>query len=450
MKTVMKRDRLSLSTKIFYLFGDIGVSMCLATVGFFILFYYADVAKINPALVGTALLLGRLWNAVNDPLFGWFSDRTRSRWGRRKVYLYFASIPLGISFAVLWMVPKGLTNVTATLWILGTFFFYYTLINVVAVSYYAMTPELTRDYDERTNLTTFRMIGGTIGYMSGAAFPPFIAGLFITEQIGWSMVGIMFGAFAVVCIFITAFGVKQRKELEGAPSTIPALKSIMFCFKNRPFVYLLIQAVAAGVCFTLVMSYMAFFLTYQMEMKAKIPLIMTLLLVTIGAFLFFWKWLTDKWAKGPTYALGLFIAFGAIACSFLLPQGESIWIYVIVFIAGFGFSAQWVLPWSILPDVVEHDELLTGQRREGIYYGVKGFVDNTSSAFGLFIGGWVLSLFGYVPEAVQTKTALLGIRLFFGPLPALLAFISLPLLIWFPITRKTHTETLEKLKEKRD
>jgi len=443
------KDRLSISTKVLYLFGDIGISMCLSAVAFFILFFYADVARVDPALVGTALLLGKLWDAVSDPLFGWFSDRTKSRFGRRKVYLYYGSIPLGLSFALLWAMPEGLTGIMTTVWIIATFLFYYTFITVTSVSYYAMTPELTRDYDERTSLTTFRMIGGTIGYMAGAAFPPLIAGLFATEKIGWEMMGIMFAVFAVLCLYITAFGVKQRKELEGPPSELPVLPSIITCFKNKPFVYLITQGLFTNIGFVLVMSYMAFYLTYQLDMKDLIPIMMVLLLGTIGIFLFFWKWITDKWAKGPTYALGLFIAFGATAASFLLPQGGSIWIYPIVFVAGFGFSAQWVLPWSIIPDVVEYDELITGERREGIYYGVKGLTDKISWALGLFIGGWVLKLFGFVPEAAQSATSLLGIRLFFGPVPALLAFVSLPLLIWFPINRKTHAETLARLKLKR-
>lgn len=449
MNNITERDRLNISTKILYLFGDIGISMCLAAVAFFILFFYADVAHVDPALVGTALLLGKLWDAVNDPLFGWISDRTKSRYGRRKVYLYYGSIPLGLSFALLWRMPEGLSTILTAVWITATFILYYSFITVTSVSYYAMTPELTRDYDERTSLTTFRMIGGTIGYMAGAGFPPFIAGLFMTAKIGWSMMGIMFGAFAVLCLYITAFGVKQRKGLEGPPSELPVAKSIITCFKNKPFNYLLIQTMFTGMSFMLVMSYTAFFLTYQLNMKDQIPMVMVLLLVTIGAFLFFWKWIADKWAKGPTYALGLFIGFGAMASTFFLPQGESIWIYVIIFVAGFGFSAQWVLPWSILPDVVEYDELITGERREGMYYGVKGLVDKISNALALFVGGWVLKLFGFVPEVAQTANSLLGIRLFFGPIPALLTFLSLPLLIWFPINRKTHADILAKLKQKR-
>ncbi len=107
-----------------------------------------------------------------------------------------------------------------------------------------------------------------------------------------------------------------------------------------------------------------------------------------------------------------------------------------------------MLPWSLIPDVVEHDELMTGERREGVYYGVRGLMGKVSDALGLFVGGWALKLFGFLPNEPQSDATLLGIRLFFGPIPALLTFLSLPLLIWFPITRKSHAETLERLKGK--
>ncbi len=438
---------LRLSTKIFYLFGDIGVSTCLSTVAFFMLFFFTDVAHLDPALVGTVLLVGKLWDAVNDPLFGWISDRTQSRFGKRRVYLLFGTVPFGISFVLLWMIPTGASNALAIVWLLGTFFLFYSFITVVSVSYYAMTPELTRDYDERTSLTTFRMIGGSAGYMAGAALPPLIAGLFVTEQIGWRMMGLFLGGFTILCVFITAFGVKMDREMESPPSAMPPIKSILSCFKNRPYNYILIQGSITGMSFMLIMSYMSFYLTYQLDMREQIPPIMALYIGTIALFLFFWKWLSDRWAKGPTYALGLFIAFGTLALSFFLPRGQTNLIYVILFISAFGMSAQWVLPWSILPDVVEYDELMTGERREGMYYGLRGLLGKISDAVGIFVGGWVLKLFAFVPESVQTSETLFGIRLFFGPIPALLIFISLPLLIWFPINRQKHAETLEKLKQ---
>ena len=186
-------------------------------------------------------------------------------------------------------------------------------------------------------------------------------------------------------------------------------------------------------------------MTYQLRMEDQVPLVMGLLLVTIGIFLFPWKMLAERWNKGPAYALGLAIAGVAVAATFLLPARPTPAIYLIAFVAGIGFSAQWVFPWAMVPDVVEYDRLETGEHRGGMYYGVWGFASKLTAAFGIALTGWVLQLFGYVPNVEQTEQALLGIRLFFGPVPLLVLAIALPLLIRYPITRESHAQVLEEL-----
>jgi GPH family glycoside/pentoside/hexuronide:cation symporter len=135
----------------------------------------------------------------------------------------------------------------------------------------------------------------------------------------------------------------------------------------------------------------------------------------------------------------------AVATTFFLPQGPSVVIYVIAAVAGMGFSANFVCPWSMLPDVVEYDELETGERREGVYYGMWAFCAKLADALGIAISGWSLSLFGYVPDVPQTARALLGIRLFFGVVPVALILIGLPLLIWYPITQASHAKVRAQL-----
>ena len=158
--------------------------------------------------------------------------------------------------------------------------------------------------------------------------------------------------------------------------------------------------------------------------------------------------ISDKINKGPTYALGLFIASIAVITSFFFPHEPTPLIYIVAAIAGMGFSAQWVCPWSMLPDVVEYDEKMTGERREGIYYGLWAFLTKFTSALGIAVSGWALNLFGYVPNVEQTTHALFGIRLFFSIVPAVVILISLPFLIWYPITRQNHAELVKELAER--
>jgi GPH family glycoside/pentoside/hexuronide:cation symporter len=181
-------------------------------------------------------------------------------------------------------------------------------------------------------------------------------------------------------------------------------------------------------------------------MEAQVPLVMLLLLAVIALFLFPWKALSERWNKGPAYGVGLLIAGLAVACTYLLPHEPTPWIYVIAVVAGIGLSAQWVFPWAMVPDVVDADRLQTGEHRSGMYYGVWGLTTKFSEMLGLAASGWVLQLFRYVPNVEQSAETLLGIRLFFGPVPLLLFIVALPLLLRFPITRTKHAETLRKLR----
>jgi GPH family glycoside/pentoside/hexuronide:cation symporter len=201
----------------------------------------------------------------------------------------------------------------------------------------------------------------------------------------------------------------------------------------------------ASLSFALIQTLLVYFLTYQLRMEDQVPIIMALLLVSIGLFLFPWKMLAERWNKGPAYALGLAIGGVAVAATFLLPPGPTPLIYVIAVVAGIGFSAQWVFPWAMVPDVVEYDRLETGEHRGGMYYGVWGFTSKLTAALGIFLTAVVLSLSGYVPNVEQTAEALRGIRLFFGPVPLVVLALALPLLIRYPITRKSHAELRQKL-----
>ena len=444
-------ERLPARTKLFYGFADGGIAMLTAAIQFFLLFFYTDVLRIDPGLAGMALLVGKLtWDAVNDPLFGYLSDRTHTRYGRRRPYLLFGAIPLGFCTWILFSLPAGLQGAAAFFGILGTFLLFDTLHTLVNVPYSALTPELTHDYDERTSLTTVRMVFSVAGYIVGGAATTAVAGLFMSA-LGWSQkaaysgMGAVFGLLAAAAVLATALNVRERPASEVQPSQLPPVAAMLQTFRNRPYMRLIASFFVTNFSFTLLTSLLPYYLTYQLNMEAQVPLVMLAMLATIGLFLYPAKWVADRMNKGPAYALGLFIACVAIIGTFFLPYGPTPLVYLLAVVAGLGFSTQWVCPWSMLPDVIEYDELATGERREGIYYGMWNFLTKLTGALGIAVSGWALSLFGYVPKATQTELARLGIRLFFGPVPAIAIILSLPLLIWYPITKASHAELRRKL-----
>lgn len=438
-------ERLSVKTKLLYGVGDVGNAVVNSAVQFFLLLFYTDAALIPAALATNALLVGKIWDIVNDPLFGWLSDRTTSRFGKRRVYMIFGALPLAISIALLWFVPHGLSEVGLFAWIAGTFIFFDTAWTLTNVPYYALTAELTDDYDERAGLTAFRMVLGVPAYIVGAALTPFWVGLFASERTGYGVTGVVYGLLAAGALWIAAAGIRERRRIAASRSEAPPWRTFVDTFRNRPFVQLVAAFFLANTAFSLIRTLLAYFLIYQLGMEAQVPVVMFLLLFFVALFLFPWKRLAEKWNKGPAYALGLAIGGLAVAATFLLPRGPTPWVYVAAIVAGIGFSAQWVFPWAMVPDVVEYDRLATGEHRGGIYYGVWGLATKVSDTVGIAASGWVLALFQYVPNMAQSADTLLGIRLFFGPVPLLFFALALPLLLRYPITRDSHAEVRQQL-----
>ncbi len=438
-------EKLPVKTKLLYGVGDIGNAVVNSAVQFFLLAFYTDGALIAAGLASTALWVAKFWDAVNDPLFGWLSDRTVSRFGKRRVYMIFGALPLAICIALLWFVPPGLPDVWVFVWIVLTFVLFDTFWTLTNVPYYALTAELTEDYDERSGLTAFRMVLGVPAYIVGAALTPFLVGLFASKRTGYGVVGVIYGLLAAAVLWIAAAGIRERRSIVESKAQTPPWRSFLATFRNRPFVRLIVAYLLTNVGFALIKTLLYYFLTYHLNMEAQVPVVMLLLLLFVALFLFPWKKLAERLNKGPAYALGMIIGGLAVGLTFLLPQGQTPWVYVIAAVAGIGFSAQWVFPWAMVPDVVEIDRLASGEHRGGMYYGVWGLVTKLSDALGLVTAGWVLQIFGYVPNVAQSAETLLGIRLFFGPVPLLFFVLALPLLIWYPITRRSHAELRARL-----
>lgn len=443
------QDKLSLKTKLFYGIGDIGNAIVNSAIQFFLLIFYTDGALLPPALVGSALLVGKIWDAINDPLFGWFSDRTSSkRFGKRRVFMIFGAIPLGLSIALLWFVPKGLDQIGIFIWIALTFILFDTIWTLTNVPYYSLTSELTEDYDERSSLTSFRMILAVPAYLVGAALTPAIVGMFAVKYTGYGFIGILYGVIAAAALLVSASGIREKPAIIDNKSGISPIKAIQFTFKNKPFVRLIIAYLIMNLSFALIKTLMAYFLTYQLNMEKEVPLFMGLLLIVVVICIFPWKKLSEKWDKGPAYGLGMAIGAISVGVCFFFPHQPSVLIYFVAITAGIGFAANWVFPWSMMADVVDYDRLETGDYRSGMYYGVWGLATKISEAIAIASTGWLLALFHYVPNVEQTTSTLFGIRLFFGPVPAFFMIIALPLLIWYPLNRAAHQKIRQQLHDK--
>jgi GPH family glycoside/pentoside/hexuronide:cation symporter len=448
-------QKLSTGFKFRFALAELGFTTLRAAMDFFLLFYYTDVAGINPALVGTALLVGKLtWDAINDPLFGYWSDRTRSRFGRRRIYMLIAAVPLAIGTWLQLSIPHGLTGVAAFLAVLLTFWFKDTFWTMAGVPYASLIAEVTRDYGERSSLGLYKGASAVLGYIIGAAGLTVIVGVFktagLTVQQAWSATGAVLGLFTMATLLITTLTIKERPELAGEPSTIPPFKALLACFKNRPFILLIAIFLLGGFAFTIQAALLPYLIQYQLGMTSQMFMIMVVSLLTTGLFVAPAKLLADKVGKGPAYAIGMGLASVTFLMAFFfLPHHATPWVYAVAFFLGVAFSTHWVIPYAMMPDVIEYDELMTGERREGIYFGMSNFLNKFSGALGAAVPAWALAWFGYVPNAIQTERALMGIRFFYAVVPAVVILVIIPLLIWYPITSKSHAALRKELADRK-
>jgi len=437
--TIQAGGKLPLKTKLFYGIGDIGNATNNSAFQFFLMIFLTDVALVSPGIASSALLIAKIWDAFMDPLFGWISDKTQSKYGKRTIYLIVGAIPLAVSIIFVWFIPSGMSNTSSFVWIAISFILFGTFWTITNVPYYSLSAELTHDYDERSSLTAYRMTMAVPAYILGAALTPVLVNSFSSKETGYHAVGIIYGILGAIVLWIAAAGIRENRFASINTDVSKGFnKEMLSTFLNKPFVLLIIAFALSNMAFTLVRTFIAYFLTYYMKMESKVPIVMFLMLFSVVISLFPWKIISQYLNKGSAYAAGLAIGGITVACCYILSPHSSWTIYAIALIAGVGFATTWVFPWSMLPDVVDYDYLRTGVYRSGLYFGVWGLTTKVTEALGLAISGWVLEFSGYLPNVEQTPLALNCIRMFFGPVPALLFFASIPFLLWYPITRKFH------------
>ncbi len=438
--------------------------------------FLTDVVGLEPRLASVAALLGIIWDAINDPLVGMISDRLQTRWGRRRPFFLFFAIPFGLGFLLLWWAPPWSSPLAVAATVSLAFMLSDTLQTLVVIPYFALTAELTPDYDERTSLTTYRMFFNLVASLVTAVAAPQIldmalkAGL--TQQQGYLIVAALFGGLAAIP-FLLIFAV-IREPVQGIRSAqdareTPFRDSLRAAWANIPFRFAAGLYLLNWVTFDLVALMLPYYLLYwiaQGRLVTQVRLlgvelaiesaVLGLLLITAVLALPLWNALAHRFGKKEAYILGMLFWAGVQTVLYFVPPGQMDVVLFMAVLAGLGVSTAHVLPEAIFPDVIEWDELRTRRRQEGIYYGIKNFIRKLTGAGAIFFALQVLGWFGYQTppkEATvfqQPPAALQAIRVLTGPMGAAL-LLSAVLVAWFyPITRERHARIRRLLARRRN
>ncbi|HEY75570.1 MAG TPA: MFS transporter [Thermoflexia bacterium] len=444
-------EKLPRRTKLMYGAGDIGFSLTSTIIGAYFLIFMTDVVGVAPGIAAIAIFIGRSWDYINDPIFGYLSDRTRSRWGRRRPYLLFGPLPYALAFTMLWFRPPFESTFLLVAYYALAYVLYDAAATAIYMPYFALTPELTEDYDERTSLTTYRMFFSIFGSLLAFTVPLLIVGSFNPENASRVLLmGGVFGVISALPLFLVFFGTRERREFMVQER--PGLReSIRAAFKNRPFVFGLVIFLLTWVTVEILQATILFFVKYVVQREAQNDLIMATIFVTALFALPIWEWASRRWNKRWAYVGG--ISFWAVVQIVMITLGPSSPLSLLLFmcvLAGIGVAAAHVLPWSILPDAIEWGELQTGERHEGMFYSLVTLIRKVATSLAVPAVGLVLQFTGYVPNAAQQPpSALLGIRIVIGPIPALLLCAGILFAILYPLGREEYAQLVQELERRR-
>jgi GPH family glycoside/pentoside/hexuronide:cation symporter len=444
-------EKLSTKTKILYGAGDFGFSLTDTTIGVLYAIFLTDVIGIRAGNAAWVFLIGRIWDFVNDPVMGYISDRTRSRWGRRRPYLLFGFIPFAIAYTLLWIKPPITGDLGLVAYYALAYVIYDAAATAVYMPYFALTPELTLDYDERTKLTSYRMFFSIFAGLIGFTVPLAVIGRTRPENADKVlMIGAIFGIASALPLLLTFFGTRERPEFQRV-STQPIGESIRAAFKNRPFVFAMFIFLFTWAAVNLVQSMLLFFLKYRMNLEDESDLIMGTVFITALITLPLWEWASRNTDKRKAYIGGMvFLSVVLTVLAFLSPNAGMAFVLSLAFLAGIGVAAVHVLPWSMIPDAVEWDEYETGSRHEGMFYSLVTLLRKIASAIAIPSMLWILEASGFVSNApTQSESAIKAIIGLTGPGPALFMFLGILFALFYPLSRERHAQIRKELEARR-
>jgi glycoside/pentoside/hexuronide:cation symporter, GPH family len=445
----MQSGKLPFTTKVLFSTGDLSGTLTLAIQTFFQLYFLTDIARLAPGTVGWIIGITRLWDAINDPLVGMVSDRIRSRYGRRRVLLVYGSIPLGLAFIFCWFIPPfspwGLA-IYFTLMIIA----FDTAFTIVNVGYNALTPIMTSDYDERSNLNGYRMVFTLGGTLAAIMFATALSELIEVESTRFAVLGVSLGLLSMIPPWIV-FVVTRDVEVVEEASRMSIRQALMATFSNRAFVLLACLYLASWTATSVIAAMLVYYASYYLKVPDQSNYFVLAAESSAVLSVPLCVWLATKWDKPKAFMAGIGFWCIVLTVFFALPQTEVTFAYVLAFLCGPGIATAAVIPWSMLPDVIEEEQQHSGERREGAYYAFIAFFQKLGIGFALWGIGQALAFSGYRTPTLEQQfpeqpvSALNMIQLLIGPASIGFLLLSLPFAWWYPITRASHHRTLERI-----
>ena len=433
-----------------YGIGDYAICLYWSGVSLYLLYFYTDVVGISPYSAGLIYGLGIMWDAFTDPFMGFLAERTRSRMGSYRPYIYYGSIPLALSFILLLWVPP-FEGTVLIIFLLFVNLIHRTCFTIVSVPYSSLTARITDDSDERTILTSSRMLSAALGTFTifALGFPIVLYFGGGEEKLGFIYLGIISGLIAILILHITVSFVKERSfksSVDDLPNFAEVAHSVS---RNYPFWIIFLAIIILISTYLMFNNNLIYFSKYALGLHDYQGVILgflngaTLLAVPI------WAYAALKLGKKNTWLISMAVLFlGFTTFNYYPIDDLDTLIYILIFI-GFGNGATGVLFWSMLPDTIEYGEWKSGIRTESSLYGFMTFAQKGAIAIAVFILGIALTNIGFEPNQEQSIETIEALKNLMSIIPLIGVFISFVLLYFYPIDKAFHRKLIQDIENRR-
>jgi GPH family glycoside/pentoside/hexuronide:cation symporter len=428
--------------------GDLGISISYFAVGFFFIYYLTKIVGMDVFLAGLAFFIGKAWDGINDPLMGILSDRTRSKWGRKRIYILFGAIPFGISFILLWMIPQGTSDLIQFFLATLAMLLYGTAYTVVTVPYMAMVPLMSEDYDERTQITGIRAILSAVGSLlgGGAALTFDDTATKADQATTIRVIGIIFGVLSTLSLIIAAQSVKNVSDdvIDENKIMTLGLKSYIELAREKNVSVLMMLKFTGAIGTGILSAAIPFFADDVLGGVASASIGLGIYIVFGSLTIPYWNRLATRVDKRKILlATNSGVAIILAGIGFLVSEDTAILFYVGTALLGITMGSYLFLPYSLVPDLVDYYEVQNNERQESVYFGLWMTSHQLGIALAGLILGIVLWLFGYNEDAeTQSNTTIIGVRIAFGLLPGIFLVLAVIILQKYEITKDVYQKVL--------
>jgi GPH family glycoside/pentoside/hexuronide:cation symporter len=405
-------ERLPLSVKLAYGLPNMAGAGMGIGVGIHINIFYSDQVLLPLGFIAAAIAAARSIDAITDPLMGWITDRTRTRWGRRRPWMFLAAPLAAITLVCLFTPPEGMDTSGAATWFAASYMLLFLFITMYSIPHYGLGPELTSDYKERSSLFAWLEGASLVGIISASYIPLALAKeSLLGPRYGFTVFAVGFGGLLWFLYWMQCARIRERPEFyQREPN--PLVPGVRRTLRSRPFRILLLSyligATTAGISGLL----WPYFATYVLKLSGNY----------ICARL-----------MGAASAIGMFF----------MREGDLVPAAFLLALAGLAYGGYMMLGPSIQADVIDYDELHTGKRREGQYGALWNIMIKFTTVPGAAIPLGILASVGYQPNVEQTDAVILTTMALYALAPATTAILSIGVFLMFPINERTHVAVLE-------